>query len=213
MRLKLFHFIIASVFLLASCGGGSDGSGELKTGQFWDSPVKGLHYKTASLEGTTNTNGEFQYREGETVTFSLGKTVLGSAKGSSRISPFDLLLLPPPAAGDLSKEIFEMLFDNGVTAFEHGVNILIFLQSLDADNNPDNGIDIPPAVADFFLLIFEAVLFDQNNEDFAAAFFVLFFQLVSEGLLENRGNDPQPVDYKDAITHFYKELLGEDVVL
>lgn len=214
LSVNRFLILITTLFLMSCGGGGSGGSGEVKTGQFFDSPVSGLAYETESgLSGVTNSKGEFQYREGEIVTFKLGKTTLGSVRGDSRISPFDLFIIPPPLGLDFLQAITHMFDDNlAADAFEHTVNMLIFLQSLDVDNDPDNGIDIPPAVADFFLLIFEAVLFDQESDDFAAEFFVLFFQLVTEGLLENRGNDPQLVEYDDALKHFYKEL-GKDIPL
>jgi len=212
VKLKSFHFIIISIFLLTACGGGSDGSGELKTGQFFDSPVSGLAYETSSgLSGTTGPNGEFQYRDGETVTFKLGKTVLGSARGSSRITPFDLFFITPPLGSEFLEELGHLFDSQPANAFEHTVNMLIFLQSLDVDDNPDNGIDIPPAVANFFLLIAEAILFDQDNDEFAAAFLVLFLEIVQQGILE-RNADTKPVDYRDAIKHFYKEL-GEDIPL
>ena len=206
--------LTTSLVLITSCAGIDDAIdetglagdiGELKIGQFWDSPVSGLEFETATQKGVTGANGAFQYRAGEKVTFKLGNTVLGSAKGSSRISPFDLVSIPVPELGDLSGEVFKMFIDNGVTAFEHGVNILIFLQTLDSDNNPDNGIEIPPAVALFFLTIVEGILLEQDNDAFVIAFLALFTQLVTEGMLE-RGNDPQIVDHKDAIEHFYKQL-------
>ena len=62
------------------------------TGVFYDSPVEGLSYETQTLSGMTNDKGEFEYREGETVTFSVGGLVLGSARGSERVTPADIVL-------------------------------------------------------------------------------------------------------------------------
>lgn len=91
------------------------------TGQFVDSPVGGLEYlrsnKGAELY-LTNDNGEFQYQEGETVTFRIGQLTLGSAKGGATISPRDI-------------------------ASEAGsINVARVLQTLDDDGDPTNGITI-----------------------------------------------------------------------
>ena len=56
----------------------------LLTGVFRDSPVHGLEYQTQTVGGLTGEKGEFRYRSGETVTFSIGGLVLGSKSvGSS----------------------------------------------------------------------------------------------------------------------------------
>lgn len=94
-------------------------------GQFVDSPVGGLEY-LRSNKGTelylTNDNGEFQYQEGETVTFKIGQLTLGSAKGGATISPRDI-------------------------ASEAGsINVARVLQTLDDDGDPTNGITISAQV-------------------------------------------------------------------
>ncbi|MAO14047.1 hypothetical protein [Marinobacter sp.] len=91
------------------------------TGQFVDSPVGGLEYlrsnKGAELY-LTNDNGEFQYQEGETVTFKIGQLTLGSAKGGATISPRD------------------------ITSEAGSINVARVLQTLDDDGDPTNGITI-----------------------------------------------------------------------
>lgn len=214
MKLKLSHFIIASVFLLTACGGGSDGSGELKTGQFLDSPVKGLHYKTATEEGVTDANGTFKYRDGEMVAFSLGDMKFNPVPAQSRITPFDLFFITPPLGGDFFKAFFD-LFDanHPADAFEHTVNLLIFLQSLDVNGNPDDGIEIPGFVLTFFTTVFTAAVFEQENEVFLQAFSSLIVAILAEGNTW-KTNDAQPkqVDYAEALEHFYKEI-GEEIVI
>lgn len=128
-----------STFLLG-CSGGSGSSSSSSgattqtpatvTGVFLDSPVAGLSYSTASQQGTTNAAGEFTYRNGETVTFRLGTTSLGSATGAQQVTPLTLV-----QAADL-----EAARQSGVG--NRLTNILLLLQSLDADGNPDNGIDL-----------------------------------------------------------------------
>ena len=89
MTRTLAWVAVASTVLLVSCGGGGDGGGggaatsaPVSTGYFIDSPVQGLGYNTTSgLSGHTGPNGEFQYRVGDVVNFTMGGTTIGSAAG------------------------------------------------------------------------------------------------------------------------------------
>ncbi|MBV1876583.1 MAG: hypothetical protein KUG79_02960 [Pseudomonadales bacterium] len=122
---------IALVLLVACNGGGSSSRAPaVQTGTFVDSAVNGLHYATATQSGTTNAAGEFKYLVGETVSFSLGGIQLGNARGAASLSPLSLL--------DVSS--VEAARQAGVEA--ELLNRLVLLQSLDQDNNPDNGIDL-----------------------------------------------------------------------
>ncbi len=84
-------------FLLVGCGGGSDSdnntstSQQVETGVFLDSAVSGLHYETDTLSGETNADGEFHYREGEMVTFSIGNIMFGEAMGQATMTPLNLV--------------------------------------------------------------------------------------------------------------------------
>jgi hypothetical protein len=105
------------------------------TGQFTDSPVKGLQYRTASHSGETDANGGFKYLQGEMVTFFVGDISLGEVVGASRITPFDLAGISPPTVVPSSGP--------NKLAFDHAVNLAVFFQTLDADGDPSNGIEIP----------------------------------------------------------------------
>lgn len=48
---------------------------DLRIGRFVD--VANLDYRSATLAGRTNTRGEFEYHEGEHITFSIGDFTLG----------------------------------------------------------------------------------------------------------------------------------------
>ena len=50
-------------------------------------PVEGLSFETPTHCGSTNAQGEFQYEEGEVVTFAIGRTVLGSAHAKPAMTP------------------------------------------------------------------------------------------------------------------------------
>lgn len=107
--------------VLVGCS--SDDDAPLKTGAFVDSPVSGIYYRTATQSGMTNASGEYNYRAGETVTFSIGDIELPSARAGAVITPLDLVGA-----------------ENAYTPAAN--NIARLLQSLDTDNNPENGIDI-----------------------------------------------------------------------
>jgi hypothetical protein len=104
-------------------------------------PVAGLSYETATLSGLTNARGEFKYKQGETVTFSVGGIALGSVAGAAKISPFSLLPLATPPATELALRM-ELGNRKDVTDFDRAANIAFLLVSLDLDANPDNGLDL-----------------------------------------------------------------------
>jgi hypothetical protein len=130
-----------AAFLAAGCGGGggSDsadlasspaGSDTAFTGVFADSPVDGIRYETPTEMGYTDEEGQFRYRENETVRFSLGDAELGEAPAAPYMTPMDLV------------EGAEDVDDRAVT------NMARFLQGLDEDGDPENGIQIPPEAED-----------------------------------------------------------------
>ena len=126
------NLALLSIFstTITACGGSSNEEPSLQTGTFIDSAVLGLHYETATQSGLTNESGEFLYLTGEAVTFSLGGITLGSAQGISRVTPLGLLGLAE-------------IDDARAQGLENQlINILVFLQSLDRDRNPENGIDL-----------------------------------------------------------------------
>jgi hypothetical protein len=96
------------------------------SGRFIDSAVEGVHFETPTQSGMTDANGTFKYISGETVSFSIGDILLGRSTGLTRLTPMNLV----PGYSDNPQV----------------VNILRFVQSLDEDNNPDNGIRIPDTV-------------------------------------------------------------------
>jgi hypothetical protein len=95
---KTIVFGLTSLIILTGCGGGSesatitDGSNinATSSGVFIDAKVKGLHYKTKTQDGFTDSNGIFKYKDGETIEFFIGNLSLGSTKASELITPFEL---------------------------------------------------------------------------------------------------------------------------
>lgn len=126
----------------------------LVKGRFLDSPVEGLIYRTATQEGTTPSSGEFQFMEGEKVSFFVGEIKIGEAIGQEILSPIDIAATPDATINSLEVK-----------------NIAAFLQTLDADKNPDNGIKISPEAV--------AVL-PVEQIDFSKHFIQLLGELVAE---------------------------------
>ena len=127
MKIKYLLVIIAPIFVLPACGGGGSGESEadasIKTGQFIDSAVENVSYKTETQSGKTNANGEYVYREGEVVTFSIGRLNFPPVTAKQTITPIDL-------AGT------DSIYD------QQALNIARLLQSLDMDGDTSNGITI-----------------------------------------------------------------------
>ncbi len=128
--------LCASMLFLSACGGGSDSNtttpgvpATTLTGVFIDSPVAGLQYQTNTISGTSNTAGEYDYLAGETVTFSIGDIVFGSAAAGPVLTPLSLVA-GARGASDLQVS-----------------NIVRLLLTLDDDGDPDNGIVISSATA------------------------------------------------------------------
>lgn len=118
---------IVSATLLTACGGGGGSDGTTPTtltGTFKDSNVSGLNYTCGSTSGLTNELGQFNYRSGESCTFSVGNVILGTALGSNIITPTDLST------------------DDGNVSGTQTTNRVRFLLLLDEDQNPSNGIQI-----------------------------------------------------------------------
>jgi hypothetical protein len=148
--------IISSVMatlLMVGCGGSgsSDSSsnssapagGTTSVATFIDSPVSGLGFDTSSESNLTDSNGNFRYTEGESVTFHIGNLYLGSAKPvNGKITPLDLI-----NSNNIS--------DTKV------VRMLQTLQTLDSDGDPTNGITIDPSVT--------ATLKGQSRVDMSTA--------------------------------------------
>jgi len=131
-HIRALLLALISITLIACGGGGSGGSagtsgggsGATVQGQFVDSIVIGLRYETPTTSGSTDGQGRFNYRAGETVRFFVGDVFIGEAAGQATITPVELV------AGAVDENNTQVL------------NIAIFLQSIDDDGDESNGITI-----------------------------------------------------------------------
>ena len=130
---------------LAACGG-SDKSAknddQIKIGILTDSPVSGATYIVNGNNDNakkTNANGEFEYQDGDVITFKIGDIEIGTVQGLARVTPNELV-------------------DEDLNTDERNkriINLLIFLQSLDIDEDketiqiPDDVSTLSPSAIDF----------------------------------------------------------------
>lgn len=120
--MKHHIYILFISLILISCGGGSNSTNSIAgsityKGQFVDAPVMGLIY-TASpsgLSGITDINGEFKFKAGDKITFSISTPV-----GSLHIGTYS-----PDTIID--KDSTSIAF---VLTLENGIQVAQVLQSL-----------------------------------------------------------------------------------
>ncbi len=119
---------------LAACGGGG-GGGAAAFGVFSDDPVEGLSYSSVSGSGQTDARGIFSYgADGDRITFSIGGVTIGDGNAQPLMTPVDLVKDDDPTAVDETND--------------RVANITRFLQTIDDDGDPLNGILITQAVRD-----------------------------------------------------------------
>lgn len=184
----------ASVFsILTACGGGSSDTpstssspaATAETGVFLDSPVINIGYRTETLEGVTNSLGEYKYLAGETVTFFIGDLVFPATAAIGTVTPLDLA-------------------DSVDISDPKVINMIRLLQTLDADANPDNGLTI----TDMAKSAATQVDFSLSEAEFE------IHRAVTE-LISNGGQDTIPsglVATNAAVAHFEEVLVANKII-
>ncbi len=127
--MKKTSLIISSMAVitlsLAGCGGGGSSTtpqtATTDTGYYVDSAVAGVNYICGSQTGTTDKDGKFTFEKGQDCTFEL-------------------------AGITLKKIPSDNLVDNAKVV-ENNVSVARFLQSIDNDGNPSNGIQITEKIS------------------------------------------------------------------
>lgn len=151
--------------VLAACG---DSDTPTTQARLLDGAVEGVKYAASpsALSGSTAADGSLECKAGDTITFTLGGVEIGKAACNPLISMSDLA-----GTSALSEPKLQ--------------NRLVFLQTLDEDDDPTNGIRIKADVA--AALAGKAIDFTKASADFKVAL---------EALLP---------DLKDAYDRSYKE--------
>lgn len=137
--------------LLSSCGAGFGSASKntvddfpVLTGAFIGLTIEGLGYKTISQSGMTNDKGEFKYRAGERVTFSIGALEFPEFRAKPEVSPRNM-----DRRGYFKSETLQ-------------ANIARLLVTLDRDGDPNNGVVISTEAT----INATALNFEQEIEDF-----------------------------------------------
>lgn len=190
--------VIGSIALaLAGCGGDSDSSGPAThRGTFIDSAVSGLDYAGPHTSaGVTDASGQFSYRAGESITFSIGDLVLGTAEGAEQMTPLTIT------------EGATSVTDRRVS------NKLILLQTLDDDGDLNNGIQITEAIRAYLSDNAAAIDFSQPTSSFRISLEPILAGLQDSGLLTD--TDPRPRRVRgasEAVEHFTRATAPRVVV-
>lgn len=120
---KLICTIIGCLSLIGCNGSSSSTDSTAQTGTFIDSAVSNIDYKTASHSGVTDTSGKFTYESGESITFSIGTITFPPVTATNIVTPLTIA-----QTTDVNDDTV--------------INISRFLQTIDSDGDPSNGITI-----------------------------------------------------------------------
>ncbi|GLQ33575.1 hypothetical protein [Litoribrevibacter albus] len=157
--------------VLTACGGGSGSgsdsdansgakvaAGEVQIGYL--DTVIGLPYRTETRSGITSERGAFEYREGEQVTFTLGKTELATITPQANLTLFQLMdntFTLPRTAKDIRIQLrlheqyevqtqLEALNRTPklaqISELHQASNVMQLLLALDSDKDASNGFDL-----------------------------------------------------------------------
>ena len=152
----------------------------LLTGRLLDSAVAGVTYNTTSNQsGTTTTEGEYNYREGDQITFSIGGLQLGPINATALITPLELT-------------------GASTTADQRVLNLIRLLQTLDNDQDPSNGLFISST----FRNSLQGGSFNLEQSPSV-------FESETNSSLQSAGVARNLVDGKGALDHFHSTLQSE----
>lgn len=183
---------------LSGCfdGSSSSSSSSSRTGTFIDSAVTGLNYQGDRTDAAvTDEQGQFRYRRNETIQFSIGDLDLGSAAGAEVLTPLSI------TSGATSASDQRVL------------NKLILLQTLDADGDTNNGIQITDEIRDEVSQRAADIDFDQPAADFRVALEPLVAALEAQGAFS--ATDPRArtvTQADDALEHFQRSTGERQLV-
>ncbi|KAH8802948.1 Alpha/Beta hydrolase protein [Xylogone sp. PMI_703] len=135
------------------------------TGQFNDGPFIGLDFQTPSQKGVTDNEGKFLYQEGEDVSFSIGRLVIGIAKG-----------FPSLTLASLHDSVTDVEVN---LHLPETINRARFVQSLGQEADLHSGVLIDKTLRDVVNANADGILFTSDVKTFeqASSVSVIFKQL------------------------------------
>ncbi len=180
---------VAAIILIAllcfGCAGDDDDdepadTPKSETGLFVDSPVQGMSYVSGSQSGITGSDGKFRYEKGKSIIFKIGDIVIGNEAFPKPImTPVDLV---------------EGATDHTDPA---ATNISRFLQTLDENSNPNDGIVISEQIRNNAM----GKILDFRSDEYD---FEKSARSVIEKLFSN--DPPALISARKAQDHLYKSI-------
>lgn len=189
--MRLYHssanlgLLAISVFLSACGGGGSTTPpANPNVGVYLDAKVERLEYRTNTLNGKTNSNGEFEYNTGEDVTFSLYGQDIAVVPGYSTLTPMDN--------------------NDDALHQDYPINVMRFLQTLDTNGVPGDGITLPDTANGVINVNFNQSMVSFENDTNVLSF-----------ISDNTNVSTLSASAEEAVNHFQSTLdsVSEDYVL
>jgi hypothetical protein len=122
------RLLVALALALSGCGSSDPAtrSGRLVGGTGpLPGAIEGMRYRAGDHSGYTDAQGRFSYQDGDRVSFSLGAITFQPVTARALVSPFQLANGSGCAVGDALTRVLQLL------------------QSVDQDDDPDNGIQLP----------------------------------------------------------------------
>ena len=192
-KMKKSKFLLGASTLLAitACGGGEKSvvAASVQTGVFLDSPIINIGYKTETLEGVTDSLGQYKYLEGETVIFSIGDLVFPAVTAKDSVTPLDIA-----KSNDTSDPTV--------------VNMIRFLQTLDVDGDASNGLFISNEAKSAATYLANS---NASQVDFSLSETAFETSTAVTNLIKIAGQNAPPsalVSKADAIAHFDQSLIA-----
>ncbi len=185
MHGKLSLLLMLALTGCGNQGGGSPTTVDTGTGQFIDSAVEGLGYQSGNILGLTSSDGSFQFEQALTIRFFIGDIMLGEGIPADVMSPLDIVA----GSSDVSDD--------------HVLNVARFLQTLDTDNDPTNGITISAFVRQ--QAMGKTVDFGVSTAEFGASGNV---QVIVAELTASNNSGPQSLVSAAAAEAHLRESLG-----
>lgn len=170
-----------------------------KTAQLIDGVVEGVEYETSSgVKGITDKDGNFSYKEGDSITFKIGGVILGVATAEDVASGKTFLQdIADVERTDLNDEYLE--------------NLATFLQSLDVNADAYDGIVITEEIR----TALENVSIDlrtASEEEVKALVESVGKEYVSEKDAMQHVKD-MLVEYTDLTEEEFEEHISDDLTL
>ncbi len=185
---------------LTGCGGSSssdpDPAPVSRTGTFGSTAVSGLHYQSGdAATRTTDERGRFLYTDNQKVLFSIGDLSLGEAPGAENVTVLGI------SGGAASAN------EPNVT------NKLILLQTLDADGDLNNGIQLTEQIRTAVSTNADALNLEQSTADFSAALQALVTDLDNAGAFSDTDPRARPLTgAADAVEQFERASSPRRIV-